>query len=268
MTCIDIHNLSVAYGDAPVIHALDLEIHKGAITAIIGPNGCGKSTLLKTIGRILKPDKGYVLLDGRDMVTLPSKRIAQHLSVLPQAPMAPEGLRVGDLVSYGRFPHKEGFRSLNAADRAAIQWALEATGLAADSEMSVEALSGGQRQRAWIAMAIAQQTEVILLDEPTTYMDMRYQLEVIELLHHLNRTQKTTMIMVLHDLNLAARYSDYMIVMRAGEIIEYGEPQAVMMPDILKAAFSVEAQIVTDIRTGRPTCLSYDLIHPCEKEHI
>ncbi len=228
MNSITTTNLAIAYEDKLIVDGLNMNIPKGKITTIIGPNGCGKSTVLKTIGRILKPKEGLVYLNGDDIRNLSTKEVAQKMAILPQSPQAQGGLTVGELVSYGRFPHKNGFGKLSPEDKKVIQWALDITKLTELEVTMVDNLSGGQRQRVWIAMALAQQTDLILLDEPTTYLDMAYQLEVLELLYNLNRKQSCTIVMVLHDLNLAARFADYMIAIRSGSIISHGTPEEIM----------------------------------------
>lgn len=260
MNSIATQNLAVAYEDHLVVDDLDMQIPHGRITTIIGPNGCGKSTVLKAVGRILKPKGGVVYLNGDDIRRLTTKEVAQKMAILPQSPQAPAGLTVGELVAYGRFPHQRGFGKLIPEDKKIIQWALEVTRLTEFETTAVDNLSGGQRQRVWIAMALAQQTDLILLDEPTTYLDLAYQLEVLELLYRLNREQGCTIVMVLHDLNLAARFADYMIAIRGGDIIQHGAPEEVMTAEVLKETFHIDAEIVKEPRTGRPTCISYDLI--------
>lgn len=219
--------LKIAYDDKIVVESLDLEVPRGKITTIIGANGCGKSTILKALGRILKPEKGLIYLNGEDIRQLNSKQIAQKMAVLPQTPQAPSGLTVGELIAYGRFPHQKGFGKLTAEDQQIIQWALEVTKLENHENIAIDNLSGGQRQRVWIAMALAQQTDLILLDEPTTYLDLAYQLEVLELLHRLNQQQ--------------------------------GCPEEVMTREVLQKTFQIEAQIINDPCTGKPICISYDL---------
>lgn len=260
MNSISTQNLAVAYEDNLVVDDLDMQIPQGKITTIIGPNGCGKSTVLKAVGRILKPKGGVIYLNGDDIAHLSTKEVAQKMAILPQSPQAPAGLTVGELVAYGRFPHQRGFGILKPEDMKIIQWALEVTKLIELETTAVDNLSGGQRQRVWIAMALAQQTDLILLDEPTTYLDLAYQLEVLELLYNLNREQDCTIVMVLHDLNLAARFADYMIAIRGGDIISHGAADEVMTVDVLKETFHIDAEIIKDPRTGRPSCVSYDLI--------
>lgn len=260
MNSINTENLSIAYEEKLIVKGLDVCIPKGKITTIIGPNGCGKSTLLKAVGRILKPKDGIVYLNGEDIHNLTTREIAQKMAILPQSPQAPSGLTVGELVAYGRFPHQKGFGKLKEEDKEIIQWALEVTKILEFETIIVDNLSGGQRQRVWIAMALAQGTDLILLDEPTTYLDLSYQLEVLELLYNLNRKQNKTIVMVLHDLNLASRFADHMVAIRGGEIISHGDPEKVMTPEILKEVFNIDAHIVRDPRKGCLTCISYDLI--------
>ncbi|MDU7251189.1 MAG: ABC transporter ATP-binding protein [Clostridium sp.] len=260
MNSITTTNLAIAYEDKLIVDGLNMNIPKGKITTIIGPNGCGKSTVLKTIGRILKPKEGLVYLNGDDIRNLSTKEVAQKMAILPQSPQAQGGLTVGELVSYGRFPHKKGFGKLSPEDKKVIEWALDITKLTELEVTMVDNLSGGQRQRVWIAMALAQQTDLILLDEPTTYLDMAYQLEVLELLYNLNREESCTIVMVLHDLNLAARFADYMIAIRSGSIISHGNPEEIMTKKVLKDTFNIDAEIVWGSKTGRPTCISYELI--------
>ncbi|MDR2028051.1 MAG: ABC transporter ATP-binding protein [Treponema sp.] len=260
MDSITTENLAVAYEENLVIRRLDMRIPRGRITAIIGPNGCGKSTALKALGRILKPKRGLVYLDGRDIHRLSTREVAQKMAILPQSPQAPAGLTVGELVSYGRFPHQRGFGGLKPEEKKIVAWALEVTKLREYETVAVDNLSGGQRQRVWIAMALAQETDLILLDEPTTYLDLSYQLEILELLHRLNREQGRTILMVLHDLNLATRFADYMIALRDGAIIRHGPPEEVMTAEVLRETFHIDAELVREPRTRRPVCLSYNLI--------
>jgi iron complex transport system ATP-binding protein len=260
MNSIATKNLAIAYDEKLIVDDLNMNIPKGKITTIIGPNGCGKSTVLKAVGRILKPKEGMVYLNGDDIRNLSTKDVAQKMAILPQSPQTQGGLTVGELVSYGRFPHQRGFGKLSPEDKKIIAWALEITKLTEFETTMVDNLSGGQRQRVWIAMALAQQTDLILLDEPTTYLDMSYQLEVLELLYNLNREQSCTIVMVLHDLNLAARFADYMIAIRSGDIISHGTPKEIMTTKVLKDTFHIDAEIVCGVKTGRPTCISYELI--------
>ncbi|TWH57290.1 iron complex transport system ATP-binding protein [Desulfitobacterium sp. LBE] len=260
MNSIATECLAIAYEDKMVVDNLDMQIPQGKITTIIGANGCGKSTVLKAVGRILKPKGGMVYLNGEDIRRLSTREVAQKMAILPQSPQAPAGLTVGELVAYGRFPHQRGMGKLKAGDKKIIAWALEVTKLTELETTAVDNLSGGQRQRVWIAMALAQQTDLILLDEPTTYLDLSYQLEVLQLLYQLNREQGCTIVMVLHDLNLAARFADYMVAIRGGKIIRHGTPEEVMTVEVLRETFQIEAMIIKESRTGRPTCVFYDLI--------
>ncbi len=260
MKSIETKNLDIAYDDSLIVKELNMQIPEGKITSIIGANGCGKSTILKAVGRILKPKKGVVHLSGQDISKLPTKEIAKKMAILPQTPTAPSGLTVGELVAYGRFPHQKGFGNLTEEDKRIVKWALTATKLSEFERREVDALSGGQRQRVWIAMALAQQTDLILLDEPTTYLDLAHQLEVLKLLYELNRNQKCTIVMVLHDLNLAARFSDYIIAIQKGAIIKHGTPEEVMTPEVLRKTFNINADVVIEPKSNRPVCITYDIV--------
>jgi iron complex transport system ATP-binding protein len=253
-------NLQIGYGDKTIVENLNLHINKGEITTIIGANGCGKSTILKTLARVHAAKSGIVYLDGKMIHKVPTKEIAKKMAVLPQSPEAPNGLTVYELISFGRSPHQSGFGRLTDNDRQMIEWALEVTGLSLFADHPVDALSGGQRQRAWIAMAIAQETDLLLLDEPTTYLDMAHQLEILQLLEKLNKEQSRTIVMVIHDLNHASRFSHHMVALRSGNIVKEGSAEEVMTPDVLKTVFQIDAEIVKDPRTNKPVCLCYDLI--------
>ncbi|WP_134685072.1 ABC transporter ATP-binding protein [Brevibacillus migulae] len=253
--------LKISYGQQDIVSNLNLHIPDGKITCIIGPNGCGKSTVLKTMSRILPAKSGAVFLDGKEISKEGTKKIAQKMAILPQSPDAPEGLTVAELVSYGRFPYQKGLGKLTADDRDVIEWALEVTGISAFRDKAVDALSGGQRQRVWIAMALAQETEFILLDEPTTYLDLSHQLEVLELLKELNVAEHRTIVMVIHDLNHAARFAHYIVAMKDGKIVKEGTPYEVMTPDVLRMVFHIDVEIGIDPRTKKPICLTYDLVH-------
>jgi iron complex transport system ATP-binding protein len=260
MASLSTEHLKIGYGEKVIVDDLNLQIHQGQITTIIGANGCGKSTILKTMARVHSATSGAVYLDGKMIHKIPTKEIAKKMAVLPQSPEAPSGLTVYELISYGRSPHQSGFGRLSNKDRQTIDWALEVTGLTEFSDRAVDALSGGQRQRAWIAMAIAQETELLILDEPTTYLDMAHQLEILQLLEKLNREQGRTIVMVIHDLNHAARFSHYMVALRAGRIVKEGTAEEVMTHQVLKEVFQIDAEIVKDPRTKKPVCISYDLI--------
>lgn len=258
---IHTENIKAAYGEKVIIEELSISIPMGQITTIIGPNGCGKSTFLKALGRILGIKKGCIYLDGEEIHRLATRELAKKLAILPQAPQAPDGLTVEELVSYGRFPYQKGLGRLTREDREIVSWAIEATGLKGLEARETSELSGGQRQRVWIAMALAQETEVILLDEPTTYLDMAYQLEILELLEDLNKMHGCTILMVLHDLNLASKFADHMIAFREGRVIKAGTPNEVMNKEILEEVFEIEAAIVTDPVSARPVCMSYQLLN-------
>lgn len=263
---LNINNIQVGYDDRKIVHDLSIEIPDGKITTIIGANGCGKSTLLKAITRIIPYQSGNVILDGENIQKMNTKKLAQELAILPQSPESASGLLVEELVSYGRFPYQKGFGNLSKKDKEMIDWALESTNTAEFRKRPVDALSGGQRQRVWIAMALAQETDIIFLDEPTTYLDMAHQLEVLELLQQLNERENRTIVMVLHDLNQAARFSDYMIALNTGHLIKAGTPTEVMQNDVLQKVFNIDAVIGENPRTKKPMCITYDLIKSVEKE--
>lgn len=244
--------VTVGYGETPVVRDLTLDVPDGRVTTIIGPNGCGKSTMLRTLARLLRPTSGTVLLDGEPLQALPTREIARRMALLPQTPLAPEGLLVRDLVGRGRHPHQRWFSQWSAEDEAIVEAALEMTDTAELRDRALDQLSGGQRQRAWIAMTLAQDTELLLLDEPTTYLDLAHQVEVLDLVTRLNRERGRTVVMVLHDLNLAARYSDRMIVMRDGAIVTEGPPAEVTTSAMLAEVFGLDADVLPDPRTGLP----------------
>jgi iron complex transport system ATP-binding protein len=254
------HDLSIGYGERLIVKNLTVDIPDQKITTIIGSNGCGKSTLLKAITRIISHQSGSVLLDGKDISKENTKLLAKKMAILPQTPEGAAGLTVGELVSYGRFPYQNGFGRLTKKDYEVIDWALEVTGTIDFKYRPVDALSGGQRQRVWIAMALAQETEIIFLDEPTTYLDMAHQLEVLELLQKLNREQKRTIIMVLHDLNQAARFADYIIALKEGEVVKAGTCEEVITTNVLRKVFQIDAVIGKDPRTNKPMCITYNLL--------
>lgn len=252
--------LSVAYGERTIVKNLSIHIPDKKITTIIGSNGCGKSTLLKAITRIIAQQAGTVLLDGEDIAKKHTKELARKMAILPQSPESVGGLTVGELVSYGRFPYQKGFGRLTKRDFEVIDWALEATGTMDFKFRPVDALSGGQRQRVWIAMALAQETDIIFLDEPTTYLDMAHQLEVLELLQELNQNEGRTIVMVLHDLNQAARFADHLIALKAGEIVRAGTCEEVIQREVLREVFQIDAEIGRDPRTNKPMCITYNLL--------
>ena len=248
--------LGHAYGGRDVLSDVDLTFPAAGITAVVGPNGAGKSTLLKALARLVAPDRGTVYIDGRALTTLSSAQIARRLAVLPQGPVAPDGLTVGALVEQGRFPHVGGLRMLGRQDHASVRAALADTGMTAFAERPLTELSGGERQRAWIALALAQDTDLLLLDEPTTFLDLRFQLEILELVVRLNRVRGTTIVMVLHDLNHAARHADRVVVMRDGLIVADGPPAAVITAGLVRDVFGVHATMIADPVDGRPVCVA------------
>jgi iron complex transport system ATP-binding protein len=247
--------LSAGYGDTEILQALDLSVPPGKITVVVGANACGKSTLLRTMSRLLSPRQGQVLLDGKAIHRTPPRQLARTLGLLPQSPVAPEGITVADLVSRGRHPHQGLFSRWTRKDDEAVDDALSATRTTELAERPVDELSGGQRQRVWVAMALAQQTDVLLLDEPTTFLDINHQVEVLDLLTDLNRSRGTTVVMVLHDLNLAARYADYLVAMAGGRVHVAGDPETVLTEENVRAVFGLKSLIITDPTSGRPIML-------------
>jgi len=247
--------LSAGYGDTSILNGIDITIPTGQITSIIGANACGKSTLLRTMSRLLTPHQGQVLLDGRSIHKMATKDLAQLLGLLPQSPIAPEGITVGDLVSRGRHPYHKLFSQWSSTDDVAIASALKATNTAELIDRDVDELSGGQRQRVWIAMALAQETDILLLDEPTTYLDVAHQIEILDLMVELNQDRGTTIILVLHDLNLAARYSDHLIAMKSGRVFDQGSPQHVMTEPTVHSVFGLNNKVISDPISKTPMVL-------------
>jgi len=253
---VHVENLTLAYdADVPVVDGLTLEVPSGQLTAVVGPNGSGKSTLLRGMSRLLAPQSGRVLLDGKDIHQLPARELARKLGVLPQGPVTPEGITAAELVSRGRHPHRGLFGRLTSDDDAAINDALRAVELTELRDRPVDQLSGGQRQRVWIAMVLAQGTQHLLLDEPTTFLDLAHQVEVLDLLTDLNRDRGTTIAMVLHDMNLAARYADHLFAMRDGRIVASGPPSEVMTSELIRDVFDLDALVVPDPVSGTPIVL-------------
>jgi iron complex transport system ATP-binding protein len=248
-------DLVLGYDSRVVVENLNLDVPMGRITAVVGPNGCGKSTILRAIARLLKPKGGSVLLDGHAIARMPTKEVARRMAILPQGPSSPEGLTVERLIWHGRYPHQGFLGTSTAADAEAVAWALAQTHLESFATRLLDSLSGGERQRAWIAMALAQQTAVLLLDEPTTFLDLGHQLEVLELLAELNSSQGITIMMVLHELNQAARYADHMIAVNDGKIWRQGDPVEVLTEELLHEVFGVRAQVMLDEPTGKPHCV-------------
>ncbi|WP_149359641.1 ABC transporter ATP-binding protein [Lolliginicoccus suaedae] len=253
--------VTLAYGDRAVVDSLDLVIPPGRITVIVGANACGKSTVLRAMARLLGPKSGRVVLDGKDIHRMPTKQVARTLGLLPQSPIAPEGIVVADLVSRGRHPYQRALSRWSRDDDQAVAAALSATGTAELADRPVDELSGGQRQRVWIAMALAQQTDILLLDEPTTFLDVSHQVEVLDLLTDLNRARGTTIAMVLHDLNLAARYADHLIALAGGRIRAAGSPSEVLTPDTVGDVFGIRSEVIEDPVSGTP------LVVPIGRHH-
>ncbi|HAT1181581.1 ABC transporter ATP-binding protein [Corynebacterium striatum] len=248
-------DISLGYGERDIITGLSVDIAPGKVTSIVGPNGCGKSTLLRSLSRLLRPTGGEIFLDGKAISEIPTKQLAASLGLLPQSPIAPDGIVVTDLVGRGRTPHQGLLGRWSQEDYDIVQESMEMTGVAELAERSIDELSGGQRQRVWIAMALAQRTDILLLDEPTTYLDIKHQLEVLDLLVELNETHGTTIAMVIHDLNLAARYSDELIAVSNGNVYAQGSPQDVMTQQTVKDVFGVDSVIVEDPVSGLPAVM-------------
>ncbi len=259
MEAISVKNLSVAYEDNIIIENMSLSIPKGKISIIIGANGCGKSTLLKTIARVNKAKKGDIFINEKNIKKTKEKNIAKEVAFLPQGPVCPSGLTVRELVAYGRFPHQKMIGGLNSHDKEVIDWAIKETGLSEFADRGIENLSGGQRQRAWIALVLAQETEIIMLDEPTTYLDMSYQLEVLEVLKNLNEKKNITIVIVLHELNNACRFADNIIGLKKGKIICEGKPIDVINRETLKEIYGIEANLVKSDNGKYPICMEYEL---------
>ncbi|MDQ0643893.1 ABC transporter ATP-binding protein [Microbacterium murale] len=254
--------VTLAYGDRTVIEGLDLQVAPGKITSIVGANGCGKSTLLRSLARLLSPASGQIVLDGKSVHSRPTKEVARVLGLLPQSPIAPEGIAVADLVGRGRHPHQKVLARWTSHDYEIVADALEATGITDLADRSVDELSGGQRQRVWIAMALAQETDILLLDEPTTFLDVAHQVEVLDLLTDLSVSRGTTIVMVLHDLNLAARYSDELVAMRSGQVHALGAPDDILTHTLVEEVFGMANQITTDPVSGKP------MVTPIGRHHV
>ncbi len=257
---IEIKELQAGYQDTIIIERANLSIPKGKITMMIGQNGCGKSTLLKSISRILPVKKGDILLNGVNLKKMAQKEIAKKMAILPQSPLVPEGILVKDLVAYGRFPYQKPMSGLKKEDHEIIEWAMKKTGVFELQNKPVEELSGGQRQRVWISLALAQKTEILVLDEPTTYLDMAHQLEVLELLKKLNKEEGTTIIMVIHELNHATKFADHIIGMKKGKVLFEGAPNEVITVENLKALYEIEAVLTTSQSGDYPICMDYSLV--------
>lgn len=266
MEAISVKNLSVAYESNTIIEDMSLSIPKGKISIIIGANGCGKSTLLKTIARINKPKTGDIFINNKNIKKIKEKNIAKEVAFLPQGPVCPDGLTVRELVAFGRFPHQKMIGGLTNHDKELIDWAIEETGLSEFADRGVENLSGGQRQRAWIAMTLAQETEIIMLDEPTTYLDMSYQLEVLEVLQKLNKEKNITVVIVLHELNNACRFADNIIGLKKGKIICQGRPLDIINKENLKTIYGIDANLTVSEGGQYPICMEYDLFRGTDEK--
>lgn len=254
-------NITIGYDNQVIVPDLTMSIPQGKITALVGANGSGKSTILKTLARLLQPKSGEVYIDGKAIQKLPTKEVAKKLSILPQNPIAPDGLTVSELVAYGRYPHQKAFSSTTKADYEIIQWAMTATGLMGRQDQLVDELSGGQRQRVWIAMALAQKTGILLLDEPTTFLDMGHQLEVLKLLRQLNRDEGSTIVMVVHDLNHATRFADNGVCIKDGEVRFEGTPAEILTQEMLQEVFQIKATILIEPVSNVPICIPTDTFH-------
>lgn len=256
--------LRLGYGERTVIDELDLQIPSGQVTAIVGANGCGKSTLLRSLSRLLSPQSGQVLLDGKQVHRYGAKELARTLGLLPQSPVTPEGITVADLVGRGRHPHQGVFARWSETDERAVAAALDATHTQELVDRSVDELSGGQRQRVWIAMVLAQQTDVLLLDEPTTFLDVAHQVEVLDLLTELNQNVGTTIVMVLHDLNMAARYADHLVAIADGTVHSAGTPHEVLTAQSVRSVFGLDSLIITDPVSNQPLMVPMGRHHRTE----
>ncbi|MGO1603720.1 MAG: ABC transporter ATP-binding protein [Corynebacterium casei] len=254
-TALSASEVSVGYGERSVIEKLSVDIKRGAVTSIVGPNGCGKSTLLRAMARLLNPSHGEIVLDGKSIHDIPTRKLATKLGLLPQTPIAPDGIVVADLVGRGRTPHQGVLGRWIQQDYDIVAESLETTGISDLAERSIDELSGGQRQRVWIAMALAQRTDTLLLDEPTTYLDVKHQLDVLDLLTELNRDRGTTIVMVLHDLNLAARYSDELVAVSKGKVFAHGHPREVITKENVKSVFGIDSVIINDPVSDHPAVM-------------
>jgi iron complex transport system ATP-binding protein len=257
MDALQTKKLTLSYSNSIIIDELDLVIPQGKITVFIGANGCGKSTLLRSLARLLKPASGAVLLKEEEIGKLSTKEVAKQLAILPQGPQAPEGLTVLQLVKQGRYPYQTWLKQWSEQDEKSVQEALRATGMTDLAERQVDSLSGGQRQRAWIAMTLAQETDIILLDEPTTYLDMTHQIEILDLLFDLNEKENRTIVMVLHDLNLACRYAHHIVAIRNKTVYAQGQPEAIITQNLVNDVFRMSCEVTTDPIFGTPLCIPY-----------
>jgi iron complex transport system ATP-binding protein len=249
------------YDNKTIVHGVNLLIPSNKISVIIGANGCGKSTLLKTLARLIKPTSGEITLDGKPLSKIPPKQLARILGLLPQSPIVPEGISVSDLVGRGRYPHQSLFSGWTKKDYEAVAEAMDIMNITEFANRNIDELSGGQRQRVWIAMALAQQTDILFLDEPTTFLDITYQIEILDLLTDLNRKRGTTIVMVLHDINLAARYADHIFALRQGKLIAEGEPSKVITSELIKDVFGLRCSVIKDPISGSPSVVPIGRYH-------
>lgn len=265
---LEASTLTLGYADTLIIDDLDLKVPVGEITVFVGANGCGKSTLLRSLARLLKPVSGQVLLDGREVSRLSTKEVAKKLAILPQGPIAPEGLTVLQLVKQGRYPRQSLLKQWSKEDEDMVDRALEATNMKEFADRTVDSLSGGQRQRAWIAMTLAQQTDVILLDEPTTYLDMAHQIEILDLLFELNERENRTIVMVLHDLNLAARFAHNIVAIYDKKVYSQGKPEKIITSKMVNDVFNMKCEIMKDPLFGTPLCIPHSLGRRVVREKV
>ncbi|MFF8943779.1 ABC transporter ATP-binding protein [Streptomyces sp. NPDC014864] len=252
MNRLSADDVTLAYDQRVIAERLSVEIPDHSFTVIVGPNACGKSTLLRALSRMLRPRAGRVLLDGQAIQSLPARKVARTLGLLPQSSIAPDGITVGDLVGRGRYPHQGVLRQWSAEDERVVRESMERTGVAGLADRYVDELSGGQRQRVWIAMALAQQTPLLLLDEPTTYLDIQHQIDVLDLCAELHEEQGRTLVAVLHDLNHAARYATHLVALRAGKVVAAGAPEDIVTAELVEEVFGLRCQVVDDPETGTP----------------
>lgn len=257
MAMLAASDLTVSYGSKTVIESMNLQIPEGRITVLIGGNGCGKSTLLRTLARLLKPGGGEVLLDGQRIARMSTREVAKAMSILPQGPTAPEGLTVRQLVRQGRYPHQSWLKAWSEEDEVRVRSALESARVQDLADQTVDSLSGGQRQRVWIAMSLAQGTDLLLLDEPTTYLDLSHQVEILDMLYELNEREGRTIVMVLHDLNLACRYAHHMVAVHAGNIYAEGPPESIITSETVKKVFQLDCEVIRDPLFGTPLCIPH-----------
>jgi iron complex transport system ATP-binding protein len=253
--------ITAGYDDRTILHDVSLSIPNNKISVIIGANGCGKSTLLKTMARLIKPTSGQVTLDGKPINKIPPKQLARVLGLLPQSPIVPEGITVADLIGRGRYPHQSFLKGWTKKDYEAVAEAMEIMNITEFADRSIDELSGGQRQRVWIAMALAQQTDILFLDEPTTYLDITYQVEILDLLTDLNRKRGTTIVMVLHDINLSARYADHIFALQKGRLVAEGEPSDVITSTLIEEIFGLNCTVVSDPVSGSPSVVPIGRYH-------